>query len=50
MIEEILPAGVVGAEAFGDSRGVMLFPEEEALVARAVDKRRREFTTARACG
>ena len=27
----------------------MLFPEEEALLARAVDKRRREFATARDC-
>lgn len=49
MIKEILPAQVVGAEAFADVPGLMLFPEEEALVARAVDKRRREFTTARAC-
>jgi 4'-phosphopantetheinyl transferase EntD len=49
VIEEILPAGAVGAEAFGDSPGLVLFPEEEALVARAVDKRRREFTTARTC-
>jgi 4'-phosphopantetheinyl transferase EntD len=49
VIEEILPPGVVGAEAFEDPPGVMLFPEEEALVARAVDKRRREFATARAC-
>lgn len=49
MIEQILPVGVASAEAFGDSPGLVLFPEEEALVARAVDKRRREFTTARAC-
>jgi enterobactin synthetase component D / holo-[acyl-carrier protein] synthase len=49
VIEEILPAGVASAEAFGDLPGLVLFPEEEALVARAVDKRRREFTTARAC-
>src|SRR5206468_2745795 len=26
-----------------------LFPEEEALIAAAVDKRRREFATARGC-
>ena len=49
MIEEILPVEVASAEAFGDPPGLALFPEEEALVARAVDKRRREFTTARAC-
>jgi 4'-phosphopantetheinyl transferase EntD len=49
VIEQILPAGVASAEEFGDPPALMLFPEEEALLARAVDKRRREFTTARAC-
>ena len=49
MIEQILPAGVASAEAFDDPPDLRLFPEEEALVARAVDKRRREFTTTRAC-
>ena len=49
MIEKLLPAGAASAEAFGDPPGLVLFPEEEALVARAVDKRRREFATARAC-
>ena len=49
MIEQILPAGVASAETFGDPPALMVFPEEEALVDRAVDKRRREFTTARAC-
>jgi 4'-phosphopantetheinyl transferase EntD len=49
VIEQILPVGAASAEAFGDPPGLVLFPEEEALVARAVDKRRREFTTARAC-
>jgi 4'-phosphopantetheinyl transferase EntD len=49
MIESILSARVTCAEAFGDPPDVVLFPEEEALVARAVDKRRREFATARAC-
>lgn len=49
MIEEILPAGVAYAEAFSDPPGIVLFPEEEALVSRAVDKRRREFATARDC-
>jgi 4'-phosphopantetheinyl transferase EntD len=49
VIEKLLPAGVAGAEAFADPPGLWLFPEEEALVARAVDKRRREFTTARDC-
>ncbi|MFE0454346.1 4'-phosphopantetheinyl transferase [Streptomyces sp. NPDC058914] len=54
MIEELLPETVVavaahgeeGVRAFGDGP---LYPEEEALVARAVAKRRREFTLVRAC-
>lgn len=49
MIEEVLPPEVAAAEAFEDAAGPVLFPEEEAVILRAVDKRRREFTTARAC-
>ena len=49
MIEQILPAAVASAEAFEDPPALLLFPEEEALVGRAVDKRRREFATARGC-
>ena len=49
MIEEILPARVACAEAFGDPPDTVLFPEEEALLGRAVEKRRREFATARSC-
>ncbi|HEY0700936.1 MAG TPA: 4'-phosphopantetheinyl transferase superfamily protein, partial [Micromonospora sp.] len=49
MIASLLPAGVVAVESFTDVHGVVLPPEEEARVARAVDKRRREFTTAREC-
>jgi 4'-phosphopantetheinyl transferase EntD len=50
VIEEILPAGVITSEAFDDDLvNDKLFDEEEQQVARAVDKRRREFTTARAC-
>jgi 4'-phosphopantetheinyl transferase EntD len=49
VIETILPQGAACAEAFGDPPRLVLFPEEESLLARAVDKRRREFTTARAC-
>ena len=48
MIERILPAWVSSAEAFADT-SIELFPEEAAVIARSVDKRRREFTTARAC-
>ncbi|MGW0200337.1 4'-phosphopantetheinyl transferase, partial [Nonomuraea sp. NPDC003201] len=49
MIEKILPPWVAAEEAFGDPPDATLFPEEEAFIARAVDKRRREFTTARHC-
>jgi enterobactin synthetase component D / holo-[acyl-carrier protein] synthase len=49
MIEEILPPEVASAEAFDDDSSAVLFPEEEAVVSRAVAKRRGEFTTGRAC-
>ncbi|MDF3302090.1 4'-phosphopantetheinyl transferase family protein [Streptomyces tropicalis] len=51
MIEELLPDSVVAVEAYGDDEtdGAPLYPGEEALVARAVAKRRREFTAVRAC-
>lgn len=49
MIEEILPPSVACEEAFEDLPGVILFPEEEAMVANAADRRRREFATGRAC-
>ncbi|HEX4115375.1 MAG TPA: 4'-phosphopantetheinyl transferase superfamily protein [Solirubrobacteraceae bacterium] len=49
MIEQLLPTGVAAVESRHDDLAVKLFPEEEALVANAVEKRRREFTAARAC-
>lgn len=49
MIELILPAGVAATEMREDPPDMTLFPEEEAVLLHAVDKRRREFTTARAC-
>ncbi|MEU9189296.1 4'-phosphopantetheinyl transferase superfamily protein [Streptomyces sp. NPDC048484] len=58
MIEELLPESVVAVEAHADdhaegTRGTTrypeLYPEEEALIARAVEKRRREFTVVRGC-
>ncbi|MGN9911011.1 4'-phosphopantetheinyl transferase family protein [Phytohabitans sp. LJ34] len=49
MLAELLPTAVVAVEAYDDSAPVELFPEEQAIVARAVDKRRREFTTVRGC-
>ena len=49
MIRDIVPPEVVVEETFEDLPDVELFPEEEAVIAKAVAKRRREFTTARAC-
>jgi 4'-phosphopantetheinyl transferase EntD len=49
MIEDIVSPEVVVVEAFGDLLDVELFAEEEAVIAHAVAKRRREFTTARGC-
>ncbi|NMN99851.1 4'-phosphopantetheinyl transferase superfamily protein [Gordonia sp. TBRC 11910] len=49
MIEQILPPGVVGAEAFDDPAGLSALPAEEPIIGRAVEKRRREFITARHC-
>jgi 4'-phosphopantetheinyl transferase EntD len=49
VIETLLPAGVVSVEAFEDDPDAVLFPAEEATLGRAVEKRRREFTTGRVC-
>ncbi|MGW6888515.1 4'-phosphopantetheinyl transferase family protein [Streptomyces sp. PAN_FS17] len=51
MIEELLPEPVVTVEAYGNDEhaGAALYPEEEAVVAKAVDKRRREFAVVRSC-
>jgi 4'-phosphopantetheinyl transferase EntD len=49
VISDILPPQVAAQEAFGDLAPIELFPAEEAVIANAVDKRRQEFTTARAC-
>ncbi|MDX3087045.1 4'-phosphopantetheinyl transferase superfamily protein [Streptomyces sp. ME02-6978a] len=51
MIGELLPEAVVAVEAYGDDAAVdaPLYPEERAVVARAVDKRRREFASVRRC-
>lgn len=48
MLERILPAPVAVVAETGE-REVDLFPEEEAALGNAVEKRRREFVTARAC-
>lgn len=49
MIEKILPDIVASTEAFDDPPDAVLFPEEEAVISRAVAKRRREFRTVRHC-
>ncbi|KUL45462.1 4'-phosphopantetheinyl transferase family protein [Streptomyces regalis] len=51
MIEELLPDAVVTVEAYGDEEppNTALYPEEEAVVAKAVGKRRREFAVVRSC-
>ena len=49
MLEQILPPPVAVAESFGDLPDAKLFPEEEAIIARAVPRRRLEFATGRAC-
>ncbi|MFE6895123.1 4'-phosphopantetheinyl transferase [Streptomyces sp. NPDC057694] len=51
MLAGLLADSVAIVESFGDdgSDRALLYPEEQACVARAVDKRRREFTAVRAC-
>jgi 4'-phosphopantetheinyl transferase EntD len=49
VIGALVPAGVVVADATGPLPGEALLPEEEPLIARAVAKRRAEFTTVRTC-
>jgi 4'-phosphopantetheinyl transferase EntD len=49
VIGALLPAGVEVADATGPLPDEALLPEEEVLVARAVGKRRAEFTTVRTC-
>ncbi|WP_406207574.1 4'-phosphopantetheinyl transferase superfamily protein [Kitasatospora sp. NBC_01560] len=49
MIGELLPASVLVEVAYDDPPQARLEPAEEAVIARAVDSRRREFTTVRHC-
>lgn len=48
MLERILPASAT-VVATREELDAELFPEEKEVVSRAVEKRRREFVTARAC-
>ncbi|MER6546553.1 4'-phosphopantetheinyl transferase superfamily protein [Streptomyces sp. NPDC001250] len=49
LMRRLLPAAVEVTEVRGELVTPPLFPEEEAVVARAVDRRRREFATGRRC-
>lgn len=49
MIEAILPPAVASAHVLGEPTGGELYPEEEPVVARAVESRRLQFATARTC-
>lgn len=49
LVGDIVPPSVAVSETCDDLPDVSLFPEEAAVIARAVEKRRREFTTSRGC-
>ncbi|WP_069167723.1 4'-phosphopantetheinyl transferase Npt [Nocardia altamirensis] len=49
MIENILPAGVASAELLDYPEDLKAHPAEEHLIAKAVEKRRRDFIGARYC-
>ncbi|WP_017600727.1 4'-phosphopantetheinyl transferase family protein [Nocardiopsis lucentensis] len=49
MIEEILPPGVCSADTRGEFPESLLLPGERHAVRDAVERRRREYTTARVC-
>jgi 4'-phosphopantetheinyl transferase EntD len=49
MIEEILPAEAAAVDTREDWLDIELFAQERAALGQAVEKRRREFITARAC-
>jgi 4'-phosphopantetheinyl transferase EntD len=49
MLERILPAEVVAVSRRDDALDGVLFPEEEEIVGRSVEARRREFVTGRVC-
>ncbi|HEY9313319.1 4'-phosphopantetheinyl transferase [Williamsia sp.] len=49
MIEKLLPSGVAVAESFGEMPDHEPMPAEAGLIARAVEKRRKEFVTTRNC-
>src|SRR5688572_22461211 len=48
VIETLFPSDVVTVRATAEMYDAPLFPEEEAVVAKAVEKRRREYAAGRA--
>jgi 4'-phosphopantetheinyl transferase EntD len=49
VLDEIVPPAVIAVETFDDPPDVHLYPQEEALLRKAVTSRRLEFGTARWC-
>jgi 4'-phosphopantetheinyl transferase EntD len=49
VLGRLLPPGVESEECFGEPPDGALFPEESAVVAGAVELRRREYATVRSC-
>lgn len=49
LLTGLLPQEVMVVELFADPPAIELYPEEAAVVAKAVEKRRREFATVRIC-
>jgi 4'-phosphopantetheinyl transferase EntD len=49
VLDEIVPPAVIAVETFDDPPDVHLYPQEEALLRKAVTGRRLEFGTARWC-
>ena len=49
LISRLLPGPIRSVEVFADIPDAPVFPEEEALIASAVERRRAEFATTRAC-
>jgi 4'-phosphopantetheinyl transferase EntD len=49
MLAELLPADAAVVQVRGDVPDAILFPSEKEAIGRAVEKRRREFRTGRAC-
>jgi 4'-phosphopantetheinyl transferase EntD len=49
MLAELLPPDAIAVDIVGDDPAAYLLPAEQHLVAKAVEKRRREVTNARTC-